>query len=473
MVFACSCGRQLRVPDDFAGKRVQCPNCSAIQTVPEPASAITASPLPAMARPAFVRFECVCGKVMQAKADFAGRNTRCPACQSTLVIPHASEPLTGKLPVARSVDDPEVEDRPARRGRRRSPWRWVALAAALLLLIAGGLGAYFWLRGSGLRDNLALVPGDAKLFATIRLADAWNSAAIKQSMEGLPPMMRNALEQAERDVGMKIADVERVTFVAGDYAEDALWVVVSASQAFDRKKLLDKFEFAEESTHRGRTYHLKGKTALCFLSDRLLAFGSPGGVRRCLDQQANPVKPSGALADALQMAERKHHLVVFGTIPTERLQEAKGRADPAVAPYESLFDLRDVTLTEDFLESNDVQLDVRLGFPSEARAREAVQAIDLGLKEIKKALPGFKAQIAQGPQAALVLQAFAQAEKELGQLQPNQDGSNVRLSLKSQTHALRGGHRLDAAGRPESAGGGRPHQKREQPEDARPSHAQV
>ncbi len=32
----CPCGRTLRVKDDFAGRRVRCPNCSSILTIPEP-----------------------------------------------------------------------------------------------------------------------------------------------------------------------------------------------------------------------------------------------------------------------------------------------------------------------------------------------------------------------------------------------------------------------------------------------------
>lgn len=34
--FPCSCGRNLRVKDELAGRRVRCPNCSSILTVPEP-----------------------------------------------------------------------------------------------------------------------------------------------------------------------------------------------------------------------------------------------------------------------------------------------------------------------------------------------------------------------------------------------------------------------------------------------------
>ena len=37
---ACSCGKSLRVPDEYVGRRVKCPACSAIVSVPSPPATV-------------------------------------------------------------------------------------------------------------------------------------------------------------------------------------------------------------------------------------------------------------------------------------------------------------------------------------------------------------------------------------------------------------------------------------------------
>jgi hypothetical protein len=55
MVVSCSCGKQLRVKDELAGKKVRCPGCQAILSVPASAPAaaepVAALPTPAVRRP--------------------------------------------------------------------------------------------------------------------------------------------------------------------------------------------------------------------------------------------------------------------------------------------------------------------------------------------------------------------------------------------------------------------------------------
>src|SRR5438270_176083 len=103
VLISCQCGKQLRVPDEYAGRRVKCPVCGQPTSVPN-GTAATAPPqtaayqppapppappgLPTATAPAgMIRFTCgACGKQMQAKAEFAGRSTRCPGCQSAVLI---------------------------------------------------------------------------------------------------------------------------------------------------------------------------------------------------------------------------------------------------------------------------------------------------------------------------------------------------------------------------------------------------
>jgi hypothetical protein len=144
--FLCSCGKQLRAPEDYVGRRVKCPGCGEPQTVPTaeaPARAAPprAAPPRAAAKPpavpaGMVRFTCTCGKQMQARAEYAGRPTQCPGCGAEVLIPdaeeadngagsriRASKPEPKRAGVAgrgrRDEEDYEDEEPSRRRGGRR------------------------------------------------------------------------------------------------------------------------------------------------------------------------------------------------------------------------------------------------------------------------------------------------------------------------------------------------------------------
>src|SRR5438876_233579 len=87
LVVNCSCGKQMRVPDEFAGKRVKCPACQTPCAVPAGGAPSRPAPAPAAT---MVSFRCSCGQTMQAKPEFAGRKTKCPACGSVVAIPGKS-----------------------------------------------------------------------------------------------------------------------------------------------------------------------------------------------------------------------------------------------------------------------------------------------------------------------------------------------------------------------------------------------
>src|SRR5262245_55123167 len=86
---ACSCGKQLRIPDEYRGKRIKCPGCGEGLGVP------------AAWRPKAddgIRFECECGAPRQAKAENAGKVTRCPECGEKQRIPEEREESEARQP---------------------------------------------------------------------------------------------------------------------------------------------------------------------------------------------------------------------------------------------------------------------------------------------------------------------------------------------------------------------------------------
>src|SRR5689334_3296414 len=79
LLLECDCGKRLNVPDEHAGKRVKCPACSQVLTVP--------GGRPDAPAGGMVRFTCACGRAMRARAEYAGQVVRCPACRAELEVP--------------------------------------------------------------------------------------------------------------------------------------------------------------------------------------------------------------------------------------------------------------------------------------------------------------------------------------------------------------------------------------------------
>src|SRR5262249_24004629 len=137
--FVCECGQQLSAREEYAGKRVKCTACQTLLIVPSPedeAPAPKRSPQASAKPPAMIRFICECGRQMQAKAEFAGKKTKCTGCGTLLIIPdledeepaeeeappprrresiQSSRPSRGSSRAGRDDDDDERDERPRRR----------------------------------------------------------------------------------------------------------------------------------------------------------------------------------------------------------------------------------------------------------------------------------------------------------------------------------------------------------------------
>ena len=84
---ACPCGRSLRVKDEFAGRKVRCPDCSNVLAVSAVRTAVTAAPqvVPSIA------LACPCGRSLRVKESLVGKRVRCPDCTAILTVPHADQ----------------------------------------------------------------------------------------------------------------------------------------------------------------------------------------------------------------------------------------------------------------------------------------------------------------------------------------------------------------------------------------------
>lgn len=462
----CPCGKQLRVRDDSAGGRVRCPACERVLNVPA-GNGAPAPPRPAAAPPPpadAIRFACSCGKQLRVKAEFAGRMTRCPDCNTQFTIPAAgggtaAPPAKARLrpdlpPAGRpGRDDDDRDDRPSRRrddedddrprrsrrdddeedrprrGRRdddeeergRRPRRkaaargsgltWLLVgAAALLLLVGGGVTAWLLFRspkagpggggggGGGqaaAAPDLDFVPADVQGFVTIRVAalmkdDALTRFAKQAARQGGGPPTDLAAD-FEKETGLRASEIDRVTIVFKDVEKENAWAVVRTASAYDQKQILGKLAGARELKHEGKSYHVgrSGQpgpgakaddklTAIHFASPQVLIFGSEAGVKSCLSFAAGGAKGKGPLSDALARAGGEHHVVGAFQPSADQAKmlkdSLKAMLGPQSAQYQPLLDAQLATLVGDFGET--VKLEATLRYADDGQAGRAKRAAD-------------------------------------------------------------------------------------------------
>jgi hypothetical protein len=407
------------------------------------------------AQPSIIRVECACGKALQVKAEHAGKKIRCPGCQELVLVPSAAEEDEDRdagdreervssqrsAKVARRHDeedmqeepDEEDDDRPRKKGKgkekaRSHMWRWVGIAAGILVLVGGGLAAWWLLGSGGPAADLPLVPADAQAFVSVRVAELWNGKMTQDLLKQLPPDAREQLTAVEKEFNMTIADIDRVTFVLQDGDKESFWVVFSTTKPYDRKKLLDKVApDAKEQTHQGKTYHGNAKTALHFVDDKTLVFASEPGIKACLDHIASPRK-DGPLAKPLKQARAKPHIVAGFAIPAKEMQKARQelQGNPMAAGFLPLLDVQHGTLALTVGEK-EMEMELGFGFPDGDKAGKAKKALDDLKKQAESLLSAFK--MGGNPEQ---MKLMNQIDTALKKVKIDQSGSDVVVAMKGE-----------------------------------------
>jgi hypothetical protein len=324
VIVKCSCDKKVLIPDEYLGKRVKCPRCKEILKVSPEAETVAEAPRSHTPAPAgMVRFVCACGKEMQTRAEYAGQETQCPACSAVVLIPGSDEEGNGGARIQRDRpksrrgfdDRKDLEEGTGKKRtgvKKKSALVPVLVSVVVLLvLIGGGIGAYFFLfRGPD--KDLALIPGDAKGFVTLRLADLSNPDAAPK-MEDLKkqnPDLADLPGLVKEGLGLDPADIERLSLVGVDFDKEDLWLIVSTLKPYDRDKLLSRLQGAQELTHEKKNYHLGTlksgeKAALHFVNDRVLVVAPEQGMKSCLGHAAGK-RRKGPLDEAIKRAGGKN-----------------------------------------------------------------------------------------------------------------------------------------------------------------------
>jgi len=163
-VFACACGRQLSAAAELVGRRVKCPACARVLTVPAAAPvALTAVPAAPVAAPPsldFIRFDCPqCGMAQHVQAG-AGQTVRCLGCGARTILPGPDARAGWPRQRSHRVDGADV-DAPVRKSGGVSVLAVVLVGVVALLLGGAGVGGAVWYFNRGSKDQADGKGGEA------------------------------------------------------------------------------------------------------------------------------------------------------------------------------------------------------------------------------------------------------------------------------------------------------------------------
>ncbi len=181
-----------------------------------------------------------------------------------------------------------------------------------------------------LPSDLALVPGTAYAFVSVRVADLYASPLVAKLLPAFGMDRHSALAELLRALPLPPNEIERATLVASTQNEPVL--IAYARKAYDRDKLVKGLPPTfRETKNKDRAFFAEGKRglALHLLDGRTILKGPIEGIHALLDGKPGT---AGPLASARGVAAGKHHVVV-GLRPLSLVGSRRApRAEKAVAP---------------------------------------------------------------------------------------------------------------------------------------------
>jgi hypothetical protein len=290
--------------------------------------------------------------------------------------------------------------------------------------------------------DLAMIPGDAFAFATIRVADLWNDEGTKGLREQLAKEYPDKYKEAVKSVGVEPAEIERLTFIITktpgprDPGEPPIAILVATTKPYDQKKVLDFLvPDGKKETRKDKTYYVLGEAAVYPIDKSAFLMGRAEVVEDIMDRAGK--KGDSALAPALALAAGKHHAV--GGMRPAALLEAFGNMIPGeVEGFKPLLEAPAAYGSIDF--GKEAKVEARLVTGGEAEAKDAVTAAKGLVALIQTVLPMGEKEIGKMPKGKV--DNFKKLYKDFGEALKNvpieAKGKDVTgaLTLKADTATI-------------------------------------
>jgi hypothetical protein len=362
--------------------------------------------------------------------------------------PLATAAAAAPPPVEEDLSNPlefgssPVERAPRYARRRGFPW----VKILLLLLVLGGAGGaaywWFWLRPGPAEQSLSLVPGDAQLFVSVRVAEVWKKGTVQKALEPLKDVLSSGKDpvaalqkEMEQEYGLEPEEIDQLTRVQMDLKKPTeSFFIVASKRPLDRRKIVNSnyTKNPEEVKHNGRVYYVsklgKPRNAVYFVNANICVAGTEEQVQKAMTYELGR-KPQGPLAGAIALAAQGTHDVVVGARAPEKPKELGATLPAALKGVTPLLALETGTVVLD-LDGMALNMELTAHFPGEDAASKAKTAAD-GLVALGKlAVPGMKGQpvgVMDARQAAVFAE---QLKTALDSIKVEQKGADLTLRAR-------------------------------------------
>jgi hypothetical protein len=316
---------------------------------------------------------------------------------------------------------------------RPGPWRqagWAAAVTAGALALAAAVGApgrsadeKADAPAAALPADLAWVPAYSVGLASVRPADLWASSLVKPILthKEMGKEIEKAAAEAEKNLGVSLAEVERMTAVMPALAPGAQPLVfVGTTKPYDKRKVLAALG-GKEMKHKGHSYSVKGeRQAVYLIGERAFVFGATTDVQQLLDKPAGA--KAGPMAPAVKLAAGKH-LAVLAVYPIPIGDLVGDQLPPEAEPFKPLLKAKLATAT--FNLGDEARLSLRVTFSDGKGAAAGVKSVQVGQQLAKQLLGQGVKQLEQLAGSKNIVEMLKQVDKAVSSAPVKQDGAAV------------------------------------------------
>lgn len=321
------------------------------------------------------------------------------------------------------------------------------MSILFLLLLMGGAGAgvywWFWLRASPVQQSLSLVPDDAQLFISVRVADVWKTGVVQKALEPLKDVMpdkqdpvEKLLKEMELEFGLSPADLDQVTRVVMDIKKPQEGIlIIASSRPLDRKKIVNSryTKGPEEIKRDDKVYYASKaggteRNAIHFVNNNICLAGTEKQIVKALTFELGR-KPKGTLAPAIELAAQHKHDVVIGARLPEDLKKLGEGLPVKVEGADSLLAAQSAMLVLDF-DGPALTAELTARYSGEDVAGKAKAAAEKTLPLAKMFLLGMAGELKGKLDKKVEAQFGEQMKAVVDSIQLEQKGADVTVRVR-------------------------------------------
>jgi prepilin-type processing-associated H-X9-DG protein len=314
------------------------------------------------------------------------------------------------------------------RGKRVWPWDKIGRPASV-----GLAGLLVWMATAApgeadLPADVALVPADGLVMATIRVAELWNNEVIKPARVQVEKQLAEPLRRFEEDLGATPEQIERLTFFVTGPGPDLEMRVVALKRPYDRDKVRALAgPDAKRETFKGHLLFIgRANNAVALVGTHAYVLGKADPVKSLLDRTAK----DGPLTPARRLAAEKHAVVLGFNVPFIAAEEPD--PPPPMDVLKPLLAAKSAAVAADV--GVDSKATLTLTFDGAQAAAKAVKPLQAGVQLARTGLAELSKQ-GRDPLGGELRKLLGLADTALKGATVEQDGATVRAVARLKVDA--------------------------------------